>query len=258
MSERRDAGSPASRERGPSAPAPEAPRAGEVSEGERVVCVLMSIYNRAQYLEEAVRGVLADTSAIHELILIDDGSTDGAEVLAASFAECAIYLHQEHRGCPSAWNLGLAHARGDFVTFCDSDDVWVPGHTGTLLAVLDDRPEVDVVFGVTTEFVSPELDPESLATRAPYDGQRAPVGGAMVARREVFDTVGPFDEALLQGYWFDWYARLVDAGASTTTIDAVVLRRRIHDQNSSIVQSDLLGEYARALHASLVRRRASQ
>jgi glycosyltransferase involved in cell wall biosynthesis len=225
---------------------------------ERVVSVLMSIYNRAEYLEEAVRSVLADTSATHELLLIDDGSTDGAEVIAASLADRAVVLRQDHRGCPSAWNLGVAHARGDFVTFCDSDDLWIPGHTGALLEVLDARPDVDAVFGVTTEFVSPELDAESLATRAPYDAQRAPVGGAMLARRAVFDTVGPFDEALLQGYWFDWYARLVDAGVSTTEIDVVVLRRRIHLQNSSIVQSGLLGEYARALHASVVRRRASQ
>jgi glycosyltransferase involved in cell wall biosynthesis len=256
MSEHREPRISTRRERGPSAPAPEAPRAGEMSE--RVVSVLMSIYNRAEYLEDAVRSVLADTSATHELLLVDDGSTDGAGAIAASFAERAVVLRQDHRGCPSAWNLGLAHARGDFVTFCDSDDLWIPGHTGALLEVLDARPEVDAVFGVTTEFVSPELDAESLATRAPYDAQRAPVGGAMLARRAVFDTVGAFDEALLQGYWFDWYARLVDAGVSTTEIDVVVLRRRIHLQNSSIVQSGLLGEYARALHSSLVRRRASQ
>jgi len=229
-----------------------------MSERERVVSVLMSIYNRAEYLEDAVCSVLADTSATHELLLIDDGSTDGAEVIAQSFADRAVVLRQDHRGCPSAWNLGVAHARGDFITFCDSDDLWTPGHTGPLLELLDARPDIDVVFAITTEFVSPELDAEALATRAPYDAQRAPVGGAMLARRAVFDTVGAFDETLLQGFWFDWYARLVDAGVSMAEIDAVVLRRRIHNQNSSVVQSDLLGEYARALHSSLVRRRASQ
>ena len=80
----------------------------------------------------------------------------------------------------------------------------------------------------------------------------------MLVRRAVFDMVGPFDADLRQGHWFDWYSRFVDAGVRAAEIDDVVLRRRIHSQNSSIVQSEMLGEYARALHASIVRRRASQ
>jgi len=222
-----------------------------------VVSVLMSVYNRAEYVDEAVRSVLADTSATHELVVIDDGSTDGADVIAAAYADRAVFLRQDHRGCAAAWNLGLRHARGEYITFCDSDDVWMPRHTGPLRTALDASPDVDVVIGVTTEFLSPELDPDAHVTRAPHDGRRAPVGGAMLARRAVFDTVGPFDDGLLQGYWFDWYTRFVDIGLCAKFIDDVVLRRRIHDRNSSIVQSEMLGEYARALHASIVRRRAA-
>jgi glycosyltransferase involved in cell wall biosynthesis len=225
-----------------------------VSDG--IVSVLMSVYNRAEYLEEAVESVFADASATHELVMIDDGSTDGANVIAASYAERAVVLRQEHRGCAAAWNLGLRHARGEYITFCDSDDLWVSGHTGALLAELDARPAVDVAYGITTEFISPELDVASLATRAPYEESRALVGGALVARRAVFDTVGAFDESMLQGYWFDWHSRFLEAAVPTSQVETVVLRRRIHSQNSSIVQSEMLGEYARALHASLVRRRA--
>ena len=110
--------------------------------------------------------------------------------IAASFAERTVVLRQDHRGCPSAWNLGLAHARGDFVTFCDSDDLWIPGHTGTLLEVLDARPEVDAVFGVTTEFVSPELDAESLTTRRAVRRATARPSAVQCSRDSaVFDTV---------------------------------------------------------------------
>jgi glycosyltransferase involved in cell wall biosynthesis len=218
----------------------------------------MSVYNRAQYLDEAVQSVLTETSAEHELVIIDDGSSDGAEVIAASYRDRAVVLHQDHLGCPTAWNVGLEHAHGEFVTFCDSDDVWMPGHTAVLLAALAAHPGAGVAFGRTTEFLSPEVDADEHITRAPYGESRAPIGGAMLARRAVFDAVGGFDPSLLQGYWFDWYARLVDSGVRTTEVDAVVLRRRIHTQNSSIMQSELLGEYARALHSSLVRRRAQQ
>ena len=223
-----------------------------------VVSVVMSIYNRAEYVDEAVRSVLADVSAAHELVVVDDGSTDGAGAIASAYADRVVFLRQEHQGCAAAWNLGVQHARGHYVTFCDSDDVWMPVHTGPLLAVLEAQPDVDAVIAATTEFVSPELDPASLVNRAPYDVTRGPVGGAMLFRRAAFDAVGPFDAQLLQGFWFDWYRRFVDAGARTAAVDDVVLRRRIHNQNSSIVQSEMLGEYARALHSSIVRRRASQ
>jgi glycosyltransferase involved in cell wall biosynthesis len=218
----------------------------------------MSIYNRAQYVDEAVRSVLADGSAVHELLMVDDGSTDGADAVAAAYADRAVFLRQDHRGCAAAWNLGLQHARGAYVTFCDSDDVWMPRHTGPLRAVLDARRDVDAAVGVTTEFVSPELDTESLGARAPYDLSQAPVGGAMLIRRAVFDAVGAFDPDLRQGYWFDWYRRFADAGVRMIQIDDVVLRRRIHNANSSILQGEMLGEYARALHASILRRRARQ
>ena len=227
---------------------------------EHLVTVLMAIHNRAQYVEAAVRSVLADTSAALDVVLVDDGSTDGSDAIAAalaeSFEDCVVLVRQENRGCPAAWNRGLARARGDLVSFCDSDDLWTPGRTGALVDALDADPTVDVVFGLVTEFVSPELVEAQVPTRAPHDVSRGPVSGAMLARRSVFDRVGPFDASLRQGFWFDWYARLVDAGLRTADVDAVVLRRRLHEQNMSVVQSDLLGEYARALHASIVRRRA--
>jgi glycosyltransferase involved in cell wall biosynthesis len=221
------------------------------------VSVLVAFHNRAEYLEESVRSVFADTSAALEVVLIDDGSTDGAEVIAASFADRAVVVRQEHRGCPAAWNLGLDRARGDLIAFCDSDDIWTADRTSVLVDALGADPTLDAVFGLVTEFVSPELAPDQVVTRAPHDVSRGPVSGAMLARRTVFDRVGRFDESLRHGFWFDWYARLVDAGVRTADVDAVVLRRRLHTQNMSIVQSDLLSEYARALHGALVRRRAS-
>src|SRR5262245_9514942 len=91
-----------------------------------VVSVLMSVFNRSGYVEEAIESVLADPGATHELVIIDDGSSDGAQSIVGSYADRAVVLEQDHRGCPAAWNLGLQHAIGDYVTFCDSDDVWMP------------------------------------------------------------------------------------------------------------------------------------
>jgi glycosyltransferase involved in cell wall biosynthesis len=223
---------------------------------DRVVSVLVAFYNRAEYLDEAVRSVLATEGAELDVVLIDDGSTDGSAARAAGYGDRVTLVTQDHAGCAAAWNLGLDHARGDLVAFCDSDDVWTPEHVRVLAAALEADEHLGAVFGLVTEFVSPELDAAEIVTRAPYAESTARLSGTMLARRSVFDLVGRFDASLLQGYWFDWYARLVDAGVPIADVDRVVLHRRLHTGNSSVVQREHHGEMARALHASLVRRRA--
>jgi glycosyltransferase involved in cell wall biosynthesis len=220
-----------------------------------VVSVLMSVYNRAGYLDEAVRSVLATEGTELDLVLVDDGSTDGSAQRAAEYGDRITLMLQDHAGCAAAWNLALDHARGDLIGFCDSDDVWTPEHVPALAAALDTDEVLGAVFGLVTEFVSPELATAEIVTRAPYAASTARLSGAMLVRRSVFDLVGRFDVSLRQGYWFDWYARLIDAGVSIADVDRVVLHRRLHTGNSSVVQREHHGEMARALHASLVRRR---
>ena len=221
------------------------------------VTVIVAFHNRADYLEEAIRSVLAEPYAGIDVVLVDDGSTDRAPEVAAGFGPPTRVVRQDQAGCAQAWNTGLEHARGDFVAFCDSDDLWEPGRTAALLAPFRADPATAVVFGHMTEFVSPELDPASLAVRAPHTDVVGPLAGAMVARRSVFDEVGLFNPALRQGYWVDWYARLRERSPRTVIVPQVVLRRRLHATNSSVVQRELIGEFAHVLHASLKRRRTA-
>ena len=218
--------------------------------------VIVAFHNRADYLEEAIRSVLAEPHEGLDVILVDDGSTDAAPEVAAGFGPPTRVIRQGHAGCAQAWNTGLEHVTGDFVTFCDSDDLWEPGRTAALLEPFAVDSETAVVFGHMTEFVSPELDPALLAVREPRTDVAGPIAGAMVARRSVFDAVGPFDTALRQGYWVDWYARLVDQKFREAIVPRVVLRRRLHETNSSVLERNHMGEFAHALHASLKRRRS--
>lgn len=222
------------------------------------VSVIVAFHNRAAYLDEAIRSVLAEADDDFEVILVDDGSTDRASEVAAGFGPPTRVIGQDQAGCAAAWNTGLAHARGDFVMFCDSDDLWEPGRTAVMWAPFVDAPDTAVVFGRMTEFVSPELDPNSLAVRAPQTDVFGPIAGTMMARRSVFDEVGTFDTALSQGYWVDWYARFAERAYPTAIVPTVVLRRRLHETNSSVVQRDQMGDFAHALHASLKRRRSAQ
>ncbi len=99
-----------------------------------MVTAIIVTYNRCRFLSEAIDSVLAQTyfsqrSAEWELLIIDDGSTDETGVLVGHYLQTVPnirYYPQPHRGVSAARNRGLAEARGDFIAFLDSDDLWLP------------------------------------------------------------------------------------------------------------------------------------
>ena len=89
-----------------------------------LVSVILPTYNRECFLGESIRSVLGQTYGNLELIVVDDGSTDGSADLVASIAPEARYVWQANRGVADARNRGLVEARGDLIAFLDSDDAW--------------------------------------------------------------------------------------------------------------------------------------
>lgn len=118
------------------------------------ISVLMTVYNTEAFLREAVASVFAqETSRTWELILADDGSSDGSLQLAWDLqaqhpGSIRVVQHPGGVNCgiSKSRNLALRYARGVKVAFLDSDDVWLPGHLETLAAILDREPSVDGVF----------------------------------------------------------------------------------------------------------------
>ncbi len=94
--------------------------------------VVIPAYNQARYLADAVAGALAQTHPAHEVIVVDDGSTDDTAEVARGFGDRVHYHHQENRGLARARNAGIARARGDLVAFLDSDDTWSAEHLARL------------------------------------------------------------------------------------------------------------------------------
>ena len=100
------------------------------------VSVIMPVYNAAAHLEAAVQSVLHQTLQDLELILVDDGSTDGSAALcdAAAAADCRVRtVHQSNAGICAARNRGLELAAGEYISFCDDDDVFLPDFLATAL-----------------------------------------------------------------------------------------------------------------------------
>lgn len=115
------------------------------------VSIILPTYNRAHFLAQAFESIRAQTMGDWELIVVDDGSTDGTRGLVAErlrgICKPTRYVYQENRGPYGARNTGLDHARGEYIAFFDSDDYWFPHHLDRCVQALEAHLEVDWVHG---------------------------------------------------------------------------------------------------------------
>lgn len=118
-----------------------------------LVSTILPVYNRERMLLEAVESVLAQTWRAHEVLIIDDGSTDGtaelARALAIAHPGIVFALQQENAGPGAARNLGLAEARGEFIQYLDSDDLLEPLKFERQVAALREQPDAGVAYGLS-------------------------------------------------------------------------------------------------------------
>jgi glycosyltransferase involved in cell wall biosynthesis len=125
------------------------------------VSVICAVFNGAPFLEEAVESVLRQEFDDFELLLVDDGSTDGSEAIARNLADrfprrIRYLAHPDrvNRGASHARNLGLAQATGELIAFIDSDDVWRPQKLSEQLRIMDENPVIGMLCGVVNYWSS--------------------------------------------------------------------------------------------------------
>jgi glycosyltransferase involved in cell wall biosynthesis len=226
------------------------------TEDDRLVSVLIGVYNGARYLREAIESVLAQTRPPHELIVVDDGSTDESGAIAEGYGLPVRCIRQERGGMAASRNRAVSEATGDFFAFLDADDRFPPDKLERQLAVFDVDPGLDVVYGHVTEFLSPDLDEEALALlRRPTHDFPWPTPNLMLVKREAFFRVGPFSTDLKVGIGVDWFARATEVGLKSAVPAIVVLERRLHAENNGIRERQFKPQYLHVLKAALDRRR---
>ena len=119
------------------------------------VSVIMAVHNREMSVARAINSVLAQTYRNLELIVVDDGSSDGTPNVLEGFSERATVISQEHAGVYVARNLALRHERGELVAFIDSDDAWMPDKLALQVPLMS-RREVGLVFSDTIHVTEPK------------------------------------------------------------------------------------------------------
>jgi glycosyltransferase involved in cell wall biosynthesis len=222
-----------------------------------LVSCIVPVFNGERYLAEALDSILAQTWRPLEVIVVDDGSTDGSAAVVAKYGAEVSYIHQANAGPAAARNRGLDAARGEFIAFLDADDLWHKDKLVRQMARFEARPELELCSAHMENFWSPEVKREEDRLSDGGLAKTQPgVTQAIVARRALFDRIGPFDTALMHRDTMEWLSRAVDAGAVMETLPDILVFRRIHLDNMSRRRGhDDRDELLRSVKATLDRRR---
>jgi glycosyltransferase involved in cell wall biosynthesis len=224
-------------------------------EKNRLVSVLIPVYNGDRYLAEAIESVLAQSYRPIEIVVVDDGSTDGSGTIARRY-ESVRYFFQPNSGLSAALNSGVKLANGDFLAFLDADDLWEGDKLARQMDAFDKGPSLDIVFGHFRSFYSPELGGTGQSiTPATHEILPGYFKGTMLIRRGSFWKVGLFDTRWRLGDFMDWYKRATEQGLRMLMLRDVVLKRRVHGDNRSYRQRHARTDYVRILKEALDRQR---
>ncbi len=208
----------------------------ETGSQQPLVSVVMPAYNAGAYIQQAIDSVLAQDYPAVELIVVDDGSSDDTVARVQAYGDRVKLLTQANQGSAVARNRGLEAARGEYIAFLDSDDVWLPGKLTAQVAYLERHPDVDLVYSRWQTW-RPEADghfapPERVLGETDTGASATDAGGeiplvpersgwlygqllfgsflhtiTVMARRRLIEAVGSFDPDLKRGQDYDYWLR---------------------------------------------------
>jgi glycosyltransferase involved in cell wall biosynthesis len=183
-----------------------------------LVSIIVIFFNAQLYFEETIQSILDQTYTCWELLLVDDGSTDGSTEVALKYAsqypgQIFYYEHEQHqnRGMSATRNLGIRRAKGAYLTFLDADDIWLPNTLADQVRLLESHPDAAMVYGPIQWWYSWTGQPEDLnrdfvdkagvETNALVEPptlfllflqQKIAIAG-MLLRRQIIDQIGGFE-----------------------------------------------------------------
>jgi glycosyltransferase involved in cell wall biosynthesis len=225
---------------------------------EFLISCIVPVYNGERFLCETLDSILAQTYRPLEIIVADDGSTDGTAAVVAGYGEPVRYLWQPNAGPGAARNLGLRVAQGEFVAFLDADDVWHPEKLARQMARFQARPELELCVTHIRNFWIPELHKEKARFRNHRLMQALPgyTPVTLLARRNLFEQVGLFNATFRHVHATEWFVRVAEQGRVTELLPNVLVYRRLHHTNRSRhLAAASRDEYLQLVKTSIDRRR---
>lgn len=220
-----------------------------------LVSCIVPVWNGERYVVEALESVLRQTYRPLEVVVVDDGSTDGTREVIAAFGARVRCVDQPHAGLAAARNRGLDAARGELIAFLDADDLWLPEKIARQVERLGTRIEADVsVTHIQNFWAEGHGEPDHHLAGSSLEPMPGYCSPAMLARREVFSRVGPYDPELSTAACRDWFIRARECRVVFDVLAEVLVRRRLHSANMSRLPRKL-DDYPRLVKRHLDRRR---
>ncbi len=217
-----------------------------------LVSVIIPTYNRRKVLARALNSIFAQTYDNYEIIIIDDCSDDGTREWLTSLDDPRLHyiFLDKNTGPAHARNVGLERARGEFIAFLDSDDIWCPRKLEKQLKVFHEHPDIHVVY---TRCIRIGKDGSYFAWPVRvYSGNIldellvenivVPTSSVMV-RRECFNVVGGFDENFPSCMDWDLWVRIAEHFKFFGMKDILVCYFETHDQITFQSQKVVTGHY---------------
>jgi glycosyltransferase involved in cell wall biosynthesis len=244
----------------------------DINDPPAIVSVIVPTFNRARYLPDALDSVLQQGIDGMETIVVDDGSTDDTEIAVAGYGSAVTYVRQTHQGAAAARNTGVARATGRFISFLDSDDVWMPGKTQIELALFEQNPGIDAMISDSERWRENTLVCSSwLEDRGLVVSGESPVplhptshlkAGKVFAtcsltiRRAALDRLGhpPFDTSLETHEDMDFAVRMYRC-CSILVLPQTLARVRRFDDGSRAGRPVPGTEYPAAVKRAMARRK---
>lgn len=164
-----------------------------------LISVVVPVYNAEQTIQNTIDSILQQTYSHFEVLIIDDGSKDSTKEILYSYKDSRITIIEKiNGGVSSARNLGIKASKGEYVAFCDSDDVWCPQKLEKQLHVLLDDPSIDFIgCNRNNEQTKILFHRYNTLQRINFNDmllKMFPQTSTAVMKRKVFDDVGLFDE----------------------------------------------------------------
>jgi glycosyltransferase involved in cell wall biosynthesis len=202
--------------------------------------VVIPTYNRLGFLQQALSSVFVQRYRDHEIIVVDDGSSDGTSEYLASLNGRVKSLSQRNSGPAAARNLGVEHATGEYIAFLDSDDLWLPWTLATYHSLFQ-MYDASLVCAAVVEFRGAVSSVEERPLYAEHfrdylDTARRPgfIGsGALVIKKSEFERAGGFDEGLTVAEDHDLCFRVGSASGFVRVRSPITLMYRRHDKSTA-------------------------
>jgi glycosyltransferase involved in cell wall biosynthesis len=216
---------------------------------DKKISVIIPVYNGKRYLEKAIQSVVRQTLPPHEIIVVDDGSTDDSALIIARLAQKypIKFFQKQNGGQSSARNYGVRVSSGDLIAFLDQDDLWYPNHleellkpflqniypeTGWVYSTVAEIGENDQLFSLDALSLVESVHPKKTLSEC-LAADMYVIPSATLVLKKAFNDVGGFDERLSGYEDDDLFVRIFSKGYGNIFINKSLAQWRTHSDSCS-------------------------